>query len=67
VPGVSAVPVNQVAPEPAQARMVPVGIGHVSELVESAVGQGRIAPRAGPLRGGVPERVELVGVSLGRT
>ena len=61
--GVAAVFLDQVTEEPAQAGMVAVGVGDVHELVESAVGQGRVQPRTGPFDGAVPQRVELVGVS----
>ena len=43
--GVAAVFLDQVTEEPAQAGMVAVGVGDVHELVESAVGQGRVPRR----------------------
>ena len=43
----------------------PVGRRGVDELVEPAVGQGRVEPGAGPLDGAVPERVELLGGVVG--
>jgi hypothetical protein len=51
VPRVPAVLLDQVAEEPAQAGMVAVGVGHVNELVESAVDQGYVEPSAGPPHG----------------
>ena len=63
MPRVPAVLLDQVAQEPAQAGMVAVGVGHVNELVESAVDQGYVEPSAGPPYGGVPERVSCSGVS----
>ena len=65
MPGVPAVLLDQVADQPAQAGVATVGPGDVDELVEPAVGQGRGEPRAGPLDGAVPERVELVGGVVG--
>ena len=65
VPGVPPVLLDQVADQAAQAGMAPVGPGEVDELVESAVGQRCIEPRAGPFDGAVPERVELFGSVAG--
>jgi len=65
VPGVPAILLDQVAEEPAQAGMATVGPGDVDEPVESAVGQGRVEPRAGPFDGAVPEGVELFGGVVG--
>ena len=61
--GVAAVLLDQVTDQPAQAGMAAVGRGYVSELVEAAIGQGRVKPRARPLDGTVPERVELFGAT----
>src|SRR5258708_8592435 len=60
-----AILLDQVAEESAQAGMATVGPGGVDGLVESAVGQGRVEPRAGPFDGAVPERVELFGGVVG--
>jgi hypothetical protein len=49
VPRVPAVLLDQVADEPAQAGLATVGPADVNEMVEPAVGQGRVQPRAGPL------------------
>ena len=65
MPGVPAVLLDQVADESAQARVATVGPRDVDELVEPAVGQGRVEPRAGPLDRAVPERVELFGRVVG--
>ena len=54
MPGVPAVLLDQVTEESAQADMATVRIGQVDELVEAAVGQGRIEPGAGPFHGTVP-------------
>ncbi len=55
MPGVPPVLLDQVAEQPAQAEMAPVGHGEVDTLVESAVSQGCVEPRAGPFDGAVPE------------
>jgi len=60
---VPAVLLDQVEEQAAQARVTTVVVAVVDGLVEPAVGQGRAEPRASPLDGAVPERVELVGVS----
>src|SRR5262249_37962305 len=61
VPGVPAILLDQVADQPAQAGMTPIGPAKVDELAESAIGQGRVEPPAGPFDSAVPERVELFG------
>ena len=59
MPGVPAVLLDQVEEEPAQAGTATVGPRLVDELVESAVGHGRVEPLARPFDGAIPERVEL--------
>jgi DNA-binding CsgD family transcriptional regulator len=66
MPGMPAVLLDQVADEPAQAGMAAVGPGDVDQLGESAVGQGRSEPGAGPFDGAVPQSVELFGGVAGR-
>jgi hypothetical protein len=44
VPGMPAVLLDQVAKQPAQAGMSTIGGGCMNELVQAAVGQGRIEP-----------------------
>jgi hypothetical protein len=56
---------DQVADQPAQAGAAAVRHRDPRELVESAFGQGRREPGAGPFDGTVPPRVELVR-SVGR-
>ncbi len=61
VPGVPAVLLDQVTEEPAQAGMATVWPGGVDELVEPAVGQGRVELRPGLFDRVVPQCVELFG------
>ena len=64
MPGVPAVLLDQVAQEPPEVGPAAVVIGGVDQLVEPAVGEGRVGPRPGPFDGLVPEPIELFGVSV---
>lgn len=63
VPGMPAVLLDQIAHEPAQTGVATLVVGDVDELVEPAVGKGRVQPRPGSHDRAVPERVEVVGES----
>jgi hypothetical protein len=66
VAGVPAVLLDQVEDEPAQAGVPAVVVTRVDQLVETAVGQRRVEPGAGPFDGGVPEGVKLLRAVVGR-
>src|SRR6478735_3509513 len=60
VPGVAAILLDQIAQQPAQARMLTLGCGDVDELVESAASQRRVDPDTRPPDRVVPEGVQLL-------
>ena len=65
MPGVPAVLLEEVEQQPPPAGPATVRPGRVDQLVEPAVGQGRVEPDAGPGDGAVPERVQLLGCVVG--
>jgi len=58
---VSAVLLDQIAQQAAQARVLSLSRGDVDELVEPALFQRRVEPHAGPFDRVFPRRVELFG------